>query len=99
MALPAIDNEFLVDFLANLLNTPSPTGFAHQALAFTELTLSVFPEVQLSYTRKGALVAVVPGESDDARRALTAHVDTLGLMVREIKSSGRLKTSPIGGIM
>src|SRR5512138_3050262 len=30
--------------------------------------------------------------------ALTAHVDTLGAVVKEIKSSGRLKLSRIGGI-
>jgi putative aminopeptidase FrvX len=37
------------------------------------------------------------GERDDAPRALTAHADTLGGMVKEIKSNGRLKLSQIGG--
>ena len=48
-------------------------------------------------TRKGALVVTWPGKRADARRALTAHVDTLGAMVKEIKSNGRLKLTSIGG--
>jgi putative aminopeptidase FrvX len=53
--------------------------------------------VKLVRTRKGALVVSLPGQRDDGPRALTAHVDTLGAMVKEIKSSGRLKLSRIGG--
>jgi hypothetical protein len=30
-ALPEIDTPFLLDFLARLLNTPSPTGLAEPA--------------------------------------------------------------------
>ena len=85
MALPNIDQDFLLKFLARLLNTPSPTGFAERAIAFTEETLRTFPELVLSRNRKGALLAQWPGESEDQPRALTAHVDTLGAMVKDIK--------------
>ena len=44
--------------------------------------LAAFPQLGLSRTRKGALVARWPGAADDAPRALTAHVDTLGAMVK-----------------
>jgi putative aminopeptidase FrvX len=97
MSLPAVDTDYLLSFLADLLNTPSPTGFAQDAIALTEKALRAFPELELSHTRKGALVAEWPGESTDALRALTAHVDTLGAMVKEIKTNGRLKLSKIGG--
>jgi len=97
MTLPAIDREYLLKFLADLLNTPSPTGFAHQAIALTEKRLADFPELHFSHTRKGALVAEWAGERSDVPRALTAHTDTLGAMVKEIKSNGRLKLSKIGG--
>lgn len=95
--LPAIDVKFLLDFLVELLNTPSPTGMTEPAVALVERALTGFPGLQLSRTRAGALLIVWPGERDDAPRALTAHVDTLGAMVREIKSNGRLKLSKIGG--
>ena len=44
------------------------------------------------------LVAKWEVESDLPPVALTAHVDTLGAVVKEIKSNGRLKLSRIGGI-
>ena len=57
MSLPAINQEYLVDFLVKLLNVTSPTGFADPAIAFVEKELSQFSQLQLSRTRKGALVA------------------------------------------
>lgn len=97
MSLPEIDQQYLLDCLTDLLNTPSPTGFAQWAIDKTHKQLAAFPEIELSLTRKGALVAVWPGERDDSPRALTAHVDTLGAMVKEIKSNGRVKLTKIGG--
>ncbi len=97
--LPEINTPFLLDFLTKLLNTPSPTGFAEPAIAFTEQTLKAFPALKLSRTRKGALTATWRGDQDVAPRAVTAHVDTLGGMVKEIKSNGRLKLSRIGGFV
>lgn len=97
MPLPNIDTQFLTDFLARLLNTPSPTGFSEKAVALTEETLAAFPELKLSRNRKGALLAALAGEAETTPRGLTAHVDTLGAMVKEIKANGRLKLSMIGG--
>ncbi len=39
----------------------------------------------------------IPGRDDKKHRLLTAHVDTLGAMVKEIKADGRLKIDLIGG--
>jgi putative aminopeptidase FrvX len=95
--IPPIDTAYLLDFLIGLLNTPSPTGLAEPAIAYTEKALAAFPELKLSRTRKGALLVTWPGQHQDAPRALTAHADTLGVMVKEIKENGRLKMSLIGG--
>ena len=97
MTLPSIDSDYIVDFLVKLLNTPSPTGFTEQAINLTEKAMGAFPFLERWQTHKGALVARWPGSQNDAPRALTAHVDTLGAMVKEIKSSGRLKLTRIGG--
>jgi putative aminopeptidase FrvX len=59
--------------------------------------LKVFPFLEIKRTNKGALVATWPGENSEAPRALTAHIDTLGAMVKDIKTSGRLKLTKIGG--
>ena len=98
MPLPTINQDYLLDFLVKLLNISSPTGFAEPAIAFVEKELSQFGQLQLTRTRKGALVAKWEVRSDLPPVALTAHVDTLGAVVKEIKSNGRLKLSPIGGI-
>ncbi len=95
--LPPIDQTQMLDFLSGLLNIPSPTGFTEKAIAYTEQALSGFPFLSLSRTRKGALIAIWPGEHTDAPRGITAHVDTLGAMVKEIKDTGRLKLTRIGG--
>jgi putative aminopeptidase FrvX len=96
MALPTIDTEYLLDFLSGLLNTPSPTGLAEPAIVFTEQALAAFPEIILKRTRKGALVATWQGKKSIAPCALTAHADTLGAMVKQIKPNGRLRMTKIG---
>src|SRR3990172_2972572 len=98
MSLPKIDETYFINFLVDLLNIPSPTGFAEPAVEFVEKELSQYSQLQLSRTRKGALVAKWEVKSDLPPVALTAHVDTLGAVVKEIKSNGRLKLSRIGGI-
>jgi putative aminopeptidase FrvX len=95
--LPDVDTPFLLDFLTRLLNTPSPTGFAEPAIALTEETFNTFPVLKLARTHKGALTATWRGDQNEGARAVTAHVDTLGGMVKEIKSNGRLKLDKIGG--
>ena len=97
MSLPTIDADFLLSFLSELLNTPSPTGFAEPAIALTEQSLKPLAGLSFKRTRKGALLVVMQGEKSDASRALTAHADTLGAMVKQIKSNGRLLMTKIGG--
>lgn len=98
MNLPQINAEYFADFLVRLLNIHSPTGFAEPAIDFVEKELSQYKQLELSRTRKGALVAKWQVESDLPPVALTAHVDTLGAVVKEIKQNGRLKLSRIGGL-
>ncbi|MDQ2691817.1 MAG: M42 family metallopeptidase [Chloroflexota bacterium] len=98
MPLPDIDRDYLLTFLVDLLNIPSPTGFAEPAIAFVEKELSQFSQLQIMRTRKGALIAKWEVVSDLPPIALTAHVDTLGAVVKEFKSNGRLKLSRIGGV-
>jgi putative aminopeptidase FrvX len=91
-----IDTQYLKDQLAHLLEIPSPTGFTEQAIQFilgslVNLGLKPIP------TRKGGLTVELKGESETHPRAITSHVDTLGAMVKEIKSNGRLRLTKIGG--
>ena len=95
--LPQIDTEYLLESLIDLLNTPSPTGFTEKAIELVSHSLAEFSFISTELTRKGALVAAWDVPDSESPRALTAHVDTLGAMVKEIKPNGRLKLTKIGG--
>ena len=94
MMLPDIPMDMILEFLTGLLNTPSPTGDTEQAMAYVEQAVRDLP-LSVSRTIKGGLVLTWAGDTTRPR-ALTAHVDTLGAMVRKIKSSGRLELTPLG---
>jgi putative aminopeptidase FrvX len=94
--LPTINQEYLRKVLIELLQTPSPTGYTEDVILkvrqyLEELGFS--PQI----SPKGTLISTWNGDDSSQTRALTAHVDTLGAMVKEIKDNGRLKLTPIGG--
>lgn len=95
------DTDQIVEFLVGLLNTPSPTGYHTEAIAYVEEAFDAFgiDGLVLERSAKGALIITWPGEQADAPRGLTAHIDTLGLMVKQVKSNGRLKLTMLGGFM
>ena len=90
-----LDLEYTTQKLLDLLRIPSPTGFADDAIAWMKREVEALG-VPTRLTRKGALLWTL-GEGDHPARALAAHVDTLGAMVREIKKNGRLRLTMIGG--
>ena len=92
--MPSIDLAYMVRVLVDLCAIPSPTGLAAEAVEFVARELEAL-DVPYRYTRKGALVATLRGGAAPVR-TLAAHVDTLGAMVKEIKSSGRLKLTQVG---
>jgi putative aminopeptidase FrvX len=95
--LPAVDGRYMLEATAELCRIPSPTGYTRQAMDWAEAR---FQELGLAVRRttKGSLVVNLPDAADPIAggRLLSAHVDTLGAMVKEIKSNGRLKLTQIG---
>ncbi|WP_160033007.1 M42 family metallopeptidase [Paenibacillus sp. An7] len=93
-----INEEYTLQLLDTLLNTPSPSGFTHHIMKVIETEAS---RLGFSYERnaKGGAIITLPGEDNSRTIALSAHVDTLGAMVRSITSNGTLKLTSIGGFM
>lgn len=93
--------QSVVDFLVEMLKIDSPTGYTTEAMDYVEAQFTAlnFPGFTAWRTPKGALVMEIEGQANDAPRGVTAHVDTLGMMVRAIKPSGRLKTTRLGGLV
>ncbi len=91
----AIDTDYLADWLARLLATPSPTGYTDTIVrdCCAELErLGVGYEI----TRRGAIRAIYQGSRRKAARAIVAHLDTLGAQVKGLKENGRLELVPVG---
>lgn len=91
-----IDLDYIADKTVKLCRIPSPTGFTAAAIEWMENEFAALG-VETYRTRKGALVATLPGTEVERTRCLTAHVDTLGAMVKEVKANGRLRLTRIGG--
>jgi putative aminopeptidase FrvX len=94
--LPNIDKDYLVETLLQLLQTPSPTGYTEMGITKVQGYLEQLG-LSTETSAKGILTATWAGTVSTPPRALTAHVDTLGAMVKEIKANGRLKLTQIGG--
>jgi len=86
----------ITEILEQLVSIPSPSGYTDECIHFCENFLKS-AGVSTKVTQKGALIATIEGENTNQHRLLTAHVDTLGAMVKEVKPDGTLKLSMIGG--
>ena len=85
-----------IDYLKKLTSIPSPTGFTREIADYLveELERLGYKAIR---TNKGGVNVIVKGKDDNKHRVVTAHVDTLGAMVRAVKADGRLKMAKIGG--
>lgn len=80
---------------STLLSIDSPTGYTKEAALWVKKAFEVLGyEPQL--TNKGGVLVNLGGTGDGL--LLEAHTDTLGAMVSQIKSSGHLKLTPLGGM-
>lgn len=87
--------SYIIDFAQKILSIPSPSGYTKDVIEAIEDEAN-----KLGYkaekTKKGNLIINVEGSSGHTL-GLSAHVDTLGAMVRSITSEGQLKFTTIGG--
>ena len=91
----SVDAAYLQDILHRLLEIPSPSGMTDQIVGVVcdELERLAIP---FELTRRGAIRADLKGQRESPDRAIVAHLDTLGAMVKRIKENGRLEVAPIG---
>lgn len=82
---------------AALLAIDSPSGFTNRAAQWVKQEFEALG-FSARLTVKGGVIADLGGENSDDGLLLAAHTDTLGAMVAQIKGSGRLKLTPLGGM-
>lgn len=89
--------DYIVEETKKILAIDSPSGYTKQVAEYVlgeYRALGYEPEM----TVKGGILVSLGGKDTKDAVMLEAHIDTLGGMVSEIKSNGRLKVSPIGGM-
>ena len=88
---------YAVDQTQKLLAIDSPSGFTAAA---AQWVLNAFSSLgyDAHITCKGGVLVDLGGQDAQDALFLEAHADTLGGMVAEIKSSGRLRITNLGGM-
>lgn len=92
---PPIDRAYLQRVLLHLLSIHSPTGYTDPIVREVCHELDQLG-IRYELTRRGAIRATLPGRAYSPDRAVVAHLDTLGAMVKELKENGRLGVVPVG---
>ena len=89
--------DFILEQLKGLTAIDSPTGFTEYA---AEHVMNVYKKMGYApvQTAKGGIFIDLGGKNEEDAILLTAHMDTLGAMVHTVKSNGRLKLTPLGGL-
>ena len=86
--------DYALEYIQKLLSIPSPTGFTRAA---TDYLMETLQNLGFSPVRalKGGVSCELGGEGNGLM--LSAHVDTLGAMVRSVKGNGRIRYTHVGG--
>ena len=85
----------IIEELKKVISIDSPTGFTKAAADYTVDRLNALG-YSAEKTNKGCVLCCLGGEGDPV--VFSAHLDTLGAMVAEIKGNGRLRLTRIGGM-
>lgn len=89
--------QLALENTVRLLGIDSPSGYTENAAKYVQEQFA-----QMGYdakiTRKGGVLIDLGGEDAQDALLLEAHTDTLGGMVAQIKSNGRLRITNVGGM-
>lgn len=86
-----IDLKYTLKKTVELLAIPSPVGYTHNAIEWVRKELESLGVKKYNITKKGALIAYVKGKDSNYRKMISAHVDTLGAVVKKLRRMVDLK--------
>jgi putative aminopeptidase FrvX len=87
--------KYIIETINKLVNIPSPSGYTKEVMEYVRKEAEGFG-YSWEYSNKGGLIISVPGKTKETL-GLSAHVDTLGAMVRSITPGGMLRITLVGG--
>lgn len=91
-----INKNYVLNTAKEILQFDSPTGFCFEIMNKIKSIAEGFG-YSFETNNKGCGIITIKGKSEGKIIGLSAHVDTLGAMVRSITSDGRLKFTLLGG--
>lgn len=97
---------YIMEEAKNLLAIDSPSGYTKHVAGYLMKTYREMGYDPVQTAKGGVFVQISEGNADSGESSdpacgpvlLMAHVDTLGAMVSEITSAGRLKLTALGGM-
>lgn len=90
------DLKLFESIASDIFNCDSPTGYTDKVIKLIEEYVKEYG-FEYKILNNGALEVFIKGEDSSKLVATSAHVDTLGLMVRSIKANGNLALTTLGG--
>lgn len=87
--------SYLLDTAVKLLNTDSPSGYTANVISLAEHMARELG-FETRRTGRGGLCITAEGRDNSKSVACFAHVDTVGLIIRDITDKGELLISKIG---
>jgi peptidase M42 family hydrolase len=93
--LPEPDLDYLQKVLLEMLAIPSPTGFTDTIVRYVAERLEEIG-IPFEMTRRGTIRGTLKGKQSSPDRAVSAHLDTIGAIVRTVQDNGRLGLAPVG---
>ena len=93
--LPEPDLDYMQKVLLEMLAIPSPTGFTDTIVRYVAERLEEIG-IPFEMTRRGTIRGTLKGKQSSPDRAVSAHLDTIGAIVRTVQDNGRLGLAPVG---
>ena len=92
-----IDRSYLKTTMQRLIEIPSPVGYYEKIKPEIE-AIAAELGYAVTYDNRDTAYITVKGQDQTKTVCVSAHADTLGMMVRGINPDGTLKTRPVGGL-
>ena len=92
-----IDDTYLLNCFRELVGVPSPSGYAKKLSPVLERYAAELG-YSLTYDNKDTPYLWLDGEDNSKTVMVSAHADTVGLVVNGIDGGGKLRVTTLGGI-
>lgn len=92
-----IDTQFLTDTFRTLVSVPSPVGYFEELNPVLERYATELG-LQIRFDNRHTAYITLEGQDNSKTVMISAHADTLGMMVRSVDSNGMLRFQLLGGM-